>query len=181
MRRMVTAMELQRYTTATGRCPFDDWYRLLESMARARVTMSLDRLAAGLLAKVKPVGAGVLGFRIDFGSGYRVCFGRDGQDLVILLAGGGNSEISMRQSNIGATTGTRSAIPARIPIKRRAPLTRPFSELVLSSLASDPAFREALWQDVQEAFRTGDLVTGRSMPRGYFPEIDPATLEPTAP
>jgi putative addiction module killer protein len=37
---------------------------------------------------VKGVGAGVLEYRIDFGPGYRVYFGRDGVNLVILLAGG---------------------------------------------------------------------------------------------
>jgi putative addiction module killer protein len=30
----------------------------------------------------------VLEFRIDFGSGYRVYFGRDGEALIILLGGG---------------------------------------------------------------------------------------------
>jgi putative addiction module killer protein len=42
----------------------------------------------GKLSNVKGVGAGVLEYRIDFGPGYRVYFGRDGDSLVILLAGG---------------------------------------------------------------------------------------------
>jgi len=37
---------------------------------------------------VKPVGEGVLEYKIDFGPGYRVYFGRDGEQLVILLTGG---------------------------------------------------------------------------------------------
>lgn len=37
---------------------------------------------------MKPVGGGVLEYRIDYGPGYRVYFGRDRDRLVILLAGG---------------------------------------------------------------------------------------------
>jgi putative addiction module killer protein len=40
------------------------------------------------LSNVKTVGGGVLEYRVDFGPGYRIYFGRDGDRLVILLAGG---------------------------------------------------------------------------------------------
>jgi putative addiction module killer protein len=36
----------------------------------------------------KGVGSGVFELKIDFGPGYRVYFGRDGEQLVILLGGG---------------------------------------------------------------------------------------------
>jgi putative addiction module killer protein len=36
----------------------------------------------------KSVGTGVLELRIDCAAGYRIYFGRDGEALVILLAGG---------------------------------------------------------------------------------------------
>ena len=50
--------------------------------------MALARLEQGNLSNVKPVGEGVLEYRIDWGPGYRVYFGRDGDVLVILLTGG---------------------------------------------------------------------------------------------
>ena len=46
------------------------------------------RIEQGNLSNAKGVGEGVLEYRIDFGPGYRVYFGKDGQALVILLAGG---------------------------------------------------------------------------------------------
>ena len=49
---------------------------------------ALERIADGNLSNVKGVGGGILEYRVDFGSGYRVYFGRDGGRLVILLAGG---------------------------------------------------------------------------------------------
>lgn len=36
----------------------------------------------------KGVGSGVLELRLNFGPGYRVYFGKDGERLVILLGGG---------------------------------------------------------------------------------------------
>ena len=56
--------------------------------AAAKVATALERMADGNLSSVKPVGRGVLEYRIDFGPGYRIYFGRDGDRLVVLLAGG---------------------------------------------------------------------------------------------
>ena len=39
-------------------------------------------------SNVKGVGAGLFEYRIDFGPGYRVYFGKDGEHVVILLGGG---------------------------------------------------------------------------------------------
>jgi putative addiction module killer protein len=52
------------------------------------VATALERIADGNLSSVKTVGGGVLEHRIDFGPGYRIYFGRDGDRLVILLTGG---------------------------------------------------------------------------------------------
>lgn len=61
--------------------------RLNESGLRS-VTIALERLELGNFSSVKSVGAGIQELRINFGPGYRVYFGWDGEQLVILLAGG---------------------------------------------------------------------------------------------
>ncbi len=48
---------------------------------------ALYRLGAGNFSNVKGVGSGVFEYRIDFGPGYRVYFGKDGEALVILRGG----------------------------------------------------------------------------------------------
>jgi len=57
-------------------------------MAAAKVAVALARLEQGNLSNVKTVGEGVLEYRIDWGPGYRIYFGRDDLALVILLTGG---------------------------------------------------------------------------------------------
>ena len=48
----------------------------------------VERLVAGNPGDVRPVGEGVSELRIDYGPGYRVYFKRQGQTVVVLLAGG---------------------------------------------------------------------------------------------
>lgn len=50
--------------------------------------MVLERMERGNLGPCKSVGGGVVERSIDFGPGYRLYFGRDGDEFVILLAGG---------------------------------------------------------------------------------------------
>jgi putative addiction module killer protein len=52
------------------------------------VATALYRLEQGILSNVKSAGRGVLEYTIDFGPGYRIYFGREGDVLIILLGGG---------------------------------------------------------------------------------------------
>ena len=61
---------------------------LRDIRARARILVRIERLAAGNPGDVKPVGEGVSELRIDYGPGYRVYYKKQGQKVVILLAGG---------------------------------------------------------------------------------------------
>jgi putative addiction module killer protein len=81
-------MQILEYQRDDGTSPFATWFDAVDAIAAARVTTALARLAAGNHSNVKGVGAGVSEVKIDFGPGYRVYFGKDGPDIVILLAGG---------------------------------------------------------------------------------------------
>ena len=79
---------MRYYLTAGGESPFGSWFSDLDAAAAAKVTVALVRLEQGNTSNAKGVGEGVLEYRIDWGPGYRVYFGRDGETLVILLTGG---------------------------------------------------------------------------------------------
>ena len=80
--------EIRYYVASDGHQPFAEWFADLEPVARAKVARAIARMEQGNLSNVKSVGEGVLEYRIDFGPGYRVYFGRDGDTLVVLLTGG---------------------------------------------------------------------------------------------
>ena len=96
-------MQILEYLDAAGDSPYRDWFQNLNAQAAARISVALIRLELGNLSNVKGVGAGVHDYRIDFGPGYRIYFGRDGEHIVILLAGGTKS----RQRNDIATAQRR--------------------------------------------------------------------------
>ena len=64
---------------------------LRDIRARSRVLVRIERLASGNPGDVKPVGEGVSELRIDYGPGYRVYFVKQGQTVIVLLAGGDKS------------------------------------------------------------------------------------------
>jgi putative addiction module killer protein len=84
-------VQILEYIDPSGTSPYRDWFDSLNAQAAARVTVAVTRIELGNLSNAKGVGAGVHEFRIDFGPGYRVYFGRDGDRLIILLAGGTKS------------------------------------------------------------------------------------------
>ena len=81
-------VEVRQYIDRLGRNPFERWFEGLDDYVQARITVALDRVERGNFSAAKGVGAGVFELRLDFGPGYRVYFGKDGETLVILLGGG---------------------------------------------------------------------------------------------
>lgn len=81
---MVTVRE---YVAESGDSLYARWFQRLDAAAAARVASAVYRLSEGNFSNTKGVGAGVFETRIDFGPGYRVYFGKDGELVVILLGG----------------------------------------------------------------------------------------------
>jgi putative addiction module killer protein len=79
---------MREYLDRAGHSPFSSWFDGLNQEAAAKVSAALARMQQGNLSNARGVGAGVLEYRIDFGPGYRIYFGKDGDRLVILLGGG---------------------------------------------------------------------------------------------
>jgi putative addiction module killer protein len=81
-------LDVRYYVSASGEEPFAEWFAGLDEAASAKIARALARMEQGNLSNVKSVGEGVLEYRIDFGLGYRIYFGRDGETIVVLLVGG---------------------------------------------------------------------------------------------
>jgi putative addiction module killer protein len=81
-------MRVLEYLTEEGKSPFGEWFDSLNAQAAAKVTTAFVRLRQGNTSNVKSLGGGVQEYKIDWGPGYRIYFGYDGQTLVILVGGG---------------------------------------------------------------------------------------------
>jgi putative addiction module killer protein len=82
------AVEILEYLDWKGRSPYAEWFEGLSAQAAAKVAVAIVRLGLGNFSNVKRVGGGVYECRVNFGPGFRVYFGKDGERLIILLAGG---------------------------------------------------------------------------------------------
>ena len=83
----MAAMRVLEYLDAEGRSPYAAWFVGLNAPAAAKVAAALYQLAAGNLSNIKGVGSGVFERKVDFGPGYRIYVGRDGESVVIVLGG----------------------------------------------------------------------------------------------
>ena len=81
-------IEVREFLDIRGRSPFAIWFDSLSGEAAAKVTTAVTRISLGNFSNVEGVRSGVFEFKIDFGPGYRIYFGKDGESLVILLGGG---------------------------------------------------------------------------------------------
>jgi putative addiction module killer protein len=81
--------ELLHYLTPAGDDPFQAWIDELKDLrARLAVLRRVDRMSASNFGDHKFLRDGVWELRVDFGPGYRVCYGKHGKAVLILLCAG---------------------------------------------------------------------------------------------
>jgi putative addiction module killer protein len=89
---MVTAVEPKHiivYQDKNAKEPFTDWLNnLKDQKGRRAVLRRIGKLEQGLYGDCEPIGEGVSELRLFFGPGYRVYFGKEDNNIIILLCGG---------------------------------------------------------------------------------------------
>ena len=85
-------ISLEMYRTQNGSCPYEEWFNELDAETAVRIGRSIFRMKDGNFSGCKPIKdghvKGVFERTMDFGPGWRVYYGRDGETLVLLLTGG---------------------------------------------------------------------------------------------
>ena len=156
-------MEIREFLDDQGRSPFGLWFEGLDPTAAVKVTTAITRMSLGNFSNAKGVGGGVLEYRIDYGPGYRIYFGRDGIESSSWSPAEPRSDsrpISRRRRLVGQNTkGGRQAEMA---------LTRDFKETVRDRAQADPAFRAALLSEALDLLISGDVEIGRALLRDYI-------------
>ncbi len=140
---MLPFIRVEEYVAKDGSSPFADWFNSIDCHAAAKVNTYLTRIAHGNLSSLKPLKGALQEVVIDWGPGYRVYVGRDGNSWVILLGGGTTGVINM-------------------------PLTQSFKKTVQARAVKDRVFREGLLRESIECMLAGDIQTGKALLRDYI-------------
>lgn len=107
--------QLRIYRLPDQRVPYIDWLDgLKDRQARQQIQARMGRLRLGNFGQKGSVGEGVQELKVDYGPGYRVYFGLDGQTIVVLLTGGDKStqdDDIKEAKSIGANTKRKKRMP----------------------------------------------------------------------
>ena len=81
-------VQILEYQDDNGGYPFFKWINSLDTRAKLKIRTAIARMENNNFSNIKAVGSGVSEYKIDFGPGYRIYFGKDDETLIILLGGG---------------------------------------------------------------------------------------------
>jgi len=85
-------LTINEYTDAQGKSPYARWLNgLRDARARAKIILQVDKMELGLFGDSEPIGEGLSELRIHYGPGYRVYYGKESNQVYLLLCGGDKS------------------------------------------------------------------------------------------
>jgi putative addiction module killer protein len=84
---MQSAPTVVEYIREDGSNPFRTWFERLHAEAAAKIVTAIARIELGNISRIKWIGT-IGEYRIDWGPGYRIYLGKDGETLIVLLGGG---------------------------------------------------------------------------------------------
>ena len=86
---------INEYEDEHGTSLYADWLKSLrDARAKAKIVLRVDRMELGLFGDSQSIGDGLSELRIHYGPGYRVYYGKEGQQIYLLLCGGDKSSQS---------------------------------------------------------------------------------------
>ena len=86
------ANQINEYIDEKGNSPYADWLsKIRDAKTKAKIMIRVDRMELGLFGDVKPIGDGLSELRIHYAAGYRVYYGKEGEQIYLLLCGGDKS------------------------------------------------------------------------------------------
>jgi len=84
--------EIIYYQTEEEKIPYRNWFDALRDIkAQQIITRRVNQAALGNFGDHRNLPVGVVELKIQYGPGYRIYLGRDGDTLIVLLLGGDKS------------------------------------------------------------------------------------------
>lgn len=77
------------YKDNDDKTPFLEWYNSLDNSPKAIIIKRLQKVERGLYGKIRNLKQGLI--ELKFESGLRIYFVEDGNEIIILLCGGGKN------------------------------------------------------------------------------------------
>jgi putative addiction module killer protein len=85
----VRVRRAESFKTRTGKRPFKEWMtRLKDTVGHARILARIRRAERGHFGACRDLRGGLFEMKENYGPGYRIYFGLEGDEIILLLIGG---------------------------------------------------------------------------------------------
>ena len=93
MKLLIKPRHAKVFQEVKGRVPFEDYLNgLKDIVGKAKILARVDRAEKGNFGDYKHLKDGLFEMRDDYGPGYRIYFGVDGDEIILLLLAGTKRE-----------------------------------------------------------------------------------------